>query len=396
MRKFLEISRSGLDALLLHPLRSTVTVLCLLAVLTPFVAGAGMSRGLTAQADIAVTSGADLYVSGLRFGRPAPVPLALVAQIERIEGVNRVVPRIVGRIALGKENEPAVLVGLPPEALPDTVHCIEGRMFGERPNELVVGSELARRLRLKVDAAIPPFYRSSSGDRVSTVVGLFEANVSLWQSNLIFASFDTAAHVFDQSGEATDLLVYTRPGYEREAALAVTSLALAAGNRAEDHTPLRVTSRDELLAVLPRNLLHREGIVNLHFLLLFAAGIPLVLVTSGAGLTERRREVGILKALGWQTDEVLLRGLVESACLSLFAAAIAVLLAFVWLRLLNGYWIASVFLPGVDAAPSLRVPFRLTPGPALLGLLVSFVLVMTGTLYSSWRAAVAPPSDAMR
>ncbi|HMC66259.1 MAG TPA: ABC transporter permease [Gemmataceae bacterium] len=110
----------------------------------------------------------------------------------------------------------------------------------------------------------------------------------------------------------------------------------------------------------------------------------------------RRREIGILKATGWQTDEVLLRSLVESFSLSLVAASVSILLAYAWLKWFNGYWIAGVFLAGVDAAPTFRVPFLLAPVPVLLAFVVSFAVVMSGTLYSSWRAATVAPMEAMR
>jgi ABC-type antimicrobial peptide transport system permease subunit len=142
--------------------------------------------------------------------------------------------------------------------------------------------------------------------------------------------------------------------------------------------------------------MHREGVFNLHFLLAFVVGILVILVNSGFGLPERRREIGILKATGWQTDEVLLRSAVESFLLALAGASLAVILAFVWLKWLNGYWIASIFLTGVDAAPGFRVPFRLTPIPVLLAFLIGLTVVLSGTLYSSWRAATAAPIEAMR
>jgi ABC-type antimicrobial peptide transport system permease subunit len=162
------------------------------------------------------------------------------------------------------------------------------------------------------------------------------------------------------------------------------------------HIRAKVIAREDLAALLPRDLLHREGIFNLHFVLAFVMGILIVLVTSGVGITERRREVGILKATGWHTDEVLLRGLVESFLLGLTAASLALVVAWVWLRAFNGYGIASLFLTGADLAPGFVVPYRLTPVPALLAFVLAFALVMTGTLYSTWRAATAAPREAMR
>ena len=119
-------------------------------------------------------------------------------------------------------------------------------------------------------------------------------------------------------------------------------------------------------------------------------------VTSGFGLSERRREVGILKAVGWQTDEVLLRGATESLALALMGACTSLLLAWAWLRVFNGWGVAGLFLAGVDAAPDAPVPFRLAPVPTLLALVLALTVVLTGTLYSAWRAATAAPREAMR
>ena len=91
-----------------------------------------------------------------------------------------------------------------------------------------------------------------------------------------------------------------------------------------------------------------------------------------------------------------MRSLVESFCLSLAGACIALLLAWAWLRVFNGYGVAGLFLAGAEAAPDFPVPFRLAPVPVLLAFVLSFVVVLSGTLYSSWRAATAPPREAMR
>jgi hypothetical protein len=57
---------------------------------------------------------------------------------------------------------------------------------------------------------------------------------------------------------------------------------------------------------------------------------------------------------------------------------------------------AGIFLAGADAAPDFRLPFRLTPVPLVLGFVLSAVVVLTGTVAATWRAAVTPPRAAMR
>jgi ABC-type lipoprotein release transport system permease subunit len=398
MRRLLEIYQTGIVAVFLHPVRSLASVAALLAALTPYLVGLGLSKGVEEEAEASARFGADIYVSGSQFGRPVPMPLEAAEAVRRIEGVTSVTPRIVGEVLLGKERVHAVLVGLPPDQFGSWGECIDGEQPRDEPgpNQLVVGSALARRLNLKVGAALPPFYSNDRGVRISRVVGVFKCDGPLWQANLVLTTFGTAAHVFDQQGLATDLLVTCRPGYEAPVGRTIEqTLAVPAGD-GRGTVRARVTAREDLLALLPQGLLHREGIFNLHFLLAISVAILALLVTSGFGLAERRREIGILKATGWQTDEILLRGLAESLALSLAGACTSLLLAWVWLRVFNGWGVAGLFLAGVEAGPDAPVPFRLTPVPVLLAFVLSLAVVLTGTLYSGWRAAVTPPREAMR
>jgi ABC-type antimicrobial peptide transport system permease subunit len=227
-------------------------------------------------------------------------------------------------------------------------------------------------------------------------VGIFESDVSLWQANLIFTSFETASRIFNQRELATDFLIYCRPGYQTDVRRTILGKITFTVRTDDDEITTEVISQEDLEAILPKGLLHREGVFNLHFLLAFVLGIMVILVTSGFGLTERRREIGILKAVGWQTDEILLRSLVETFLISLTGASLSLVLSFIWLRWFNAFGVASIFLAGTGAVPSIQVPYKLTPIPTLMAFLISFVVVMTGSLYSSWRAATVSPMEAMR
>ena len=79
MSSLLNIARTGSAAILLSPLRSTVTVLAVIAVLVPYLVGIGLAEGLRQEARIAIGVGTpagkellpDLYVAANRFGRRA-------------------------------------------------------------------------------------------------------------------------------------------------------------------------------------------------------------------------------------------------------------------------------------------------------------------------------------
>lgn len=392
MRRLIEIARTGLQTLLLHPLRNSVTLFALMVMLVPYLVGVGLAKGIERDARLSLKSGGDLYVSGNQFGRNCPLPLAVVPEIEELEGVTEVVPRIVGRLALGSEAVEVVVVGIPNSRFPESVTCIDGRLPREgKLDEFVAGTEVARRLKLKAGALLPPFYHHPAGDHVSRIVGVFESDVSLWQSNLMFSTFATVEKIFAMQGLATDLVVHCKSGYEGHVGEAIRrKLSTATGMK------LTVTSREELSVLLAGGQFHREGVFSLHFVIVFVIGIFVILVTTGVGLPERRREIGIMKATGWQTDEILYRSLVESLLLSIAGASVSILIAFTWLKFLNGLWIAAIFIRSVAHAPGFPVPFRLTPVPALLAFTIAFSVTMSGSIWSSWRAASVSPDEAMR
>lgn len=392
---WLEVSRTGLTAVLMYPWRALATVCCVMAVLCPYLAGMGIAGGLARQAAQSLDEGADLVVTGRHFGRGAPLPLEAVEQIATLAGVTRATPRIVGPLALGADGHPAVAVGVsrpPPASVADAV---EGRWFDpSHANELVVGGALAARLKLQLGSRLPPFYHNRHGEHVSQVVGIFLPEAPVWQANLLLVSFDTAAAFFDQEGLATEILVECRPGAAQEVAENIARLSWDRPDGARLRA--RVSTRADWESLWSSAVAHRGGIFQLHWLLALSVAILAVMVTSGFGAGERRREVGILKALGWQTDEILLRSATESLLLSVAGASLAIVVDWIWLRVFNGYGIAGLFLPGLDASPRVRVPFRLAPLPAGLGLLLSWAVVTCGSLYSTWRTAIAAPREAMR
>jgi ABC-type lipoprotein release transport system permease subunit len=395
--RWLALTRSGAGAVLLHPLRSTVTVGCVVAVLLPFVAGVAIAHGLRDQARDAVRLGPDLLVEGERMGRPAPVPLEAVATLRALPGVTDVVPRIVGEIRLGRDDVSAVLLGLPVERLPAGTTLVSGRLpAAGASHELVVGAALARRLALEVGAKLPPFYRNDAGERVSTVVGVFRSDLPVWSGHLVLTTFDTAATVFAQRGLASSLHVSVDRAAREDVRRTIARLPALGPDDGRGPVRARVLSREDAGALLPAQVLQREGVFTLHWLLAFAVGLPLVLVTSGAGLAERRRETALLKAVGWGTDDVLLRALAESLLLALGAAALAVLLAALWLGPLGAVGVGAVYVTGLEGHARVDVPWRLAPVPALLATGIAVVLVTVGSLASAWRAASAPPAEVLR
>ena len=104
----------------------------------------------------------------------------------------------------------------------------------------------------------------------------------------------------------------------------------------------------------------------------------------------------MLRVVGWQSSEIIEMVAWENLVLSLMGACIAFLASFVWIRLLNGLFIAQFFIAETGLVPDFPVPSRFLPLPLFFSFLLALLLTMTGSLYNTWRLATIAPAEAIR
>lgn len=391
--KHWNLFREATLALLHHRARSGVVFLALLAVLLPLIAALAVAEGVREQAAVSLAAGADLYVVSDQYGKNGPVSLDLARQIAALPGVLRVRPRIVGRtwvgdelvVVIGLDTDSAEAGGRPADHLQrqgsiplPAIRSLDGS------GEAMLGHRLADRLDLSPgdELRLPLF--PALGLKIN---GIIPPEVAIWAGNMVVVSFRDAEQLFKLPGLASELLVYCRPGtadsVARQAALLIPPW--------DDRPPLRLQTKKIAAHYVEHGFARQAGIFVSHYLTAFGIAIPALLLLSGLGRGERRREIAIMKATGWQTLEVLEMTVMENLVLTASAGLAALLLAALWLGPGNGAGIAPLFIGGSDWLPDFPVPARFTPMPALMVFLGGLILTLTGTLIPTWRAAVIPP-----
>jgi len=382
MRKHFNLFTEAAASILRNRSRSFVIVLCLLGVLVPFITDIAISVGVRYQSSISVSSGADLYVSSEQYGRNGPIALSYIKEIEKFPGVTRVVPRIVGRSYLGEElaviaaidslNEFQLRHG---ESNQEKAHILFGPLLAEKL-DLVVGDEFRFTL-------LPT--------KQFKVTGILEPKLGMWSSSMVIIPFADGEEIFQLPGLASELLIYCRPGMDEQLAESVSKLV-----KPWDKKPrLRVQTKQIVKRYINRGFDIQAGIFSMFYVTALGLGIPALLILAGFGRTTRKKEIGILKATGWQTLEVMEMTLFENLLLAIAGSFIALLISIVWLKLLNGIGIAPLFISGIAWVPDFPVPAMFTPLPALLSFLFGIVLTLLGTLVPTWRTAVTPPLTTM-
>lgn len=369
------------------PARSCVIVLSLVAILSPFVTAIAVCEGEKDQYRRALAESADIYVARDHYGSNGPIELTLVDRLKAIQGVTRVVPRVIGR-TYAKQKFVAVL-GVHSQDIPSSITLEQGRKPGAR-GETIIGATAAAYLDLKPGSR---FSLKRNPDQVFEIVGVFRSPFTVWEADLLVMNFDDASELFGIPEKATDLLVYTRRGYQQIVDI-IIRMSEQEQNAAQP--PLRAQTREIIERYSQRGFNIKAGVFSGFYSLVFLLGIPSIGVISGFGLSERRREIGVMKALGWQTEEVLELVALENLMLSVISMPFVMLVAAGWIHLFNAGGIASFFIADLDLIIPFQVPSQLYPVPCLLGVLMAVVLTMVGSIYATWRTAVVPPSEAMK
>jgi ABC-type lipoprotein release transport system permease subunit len=109
-----------------------------------------------------------------------------------------------------------------------------------------------------------------------------------------------------------------------------------------------------------------------------------------------RREIAVLKAVGWSTADVLWAKLFESVLVGAVATALGLLFGYAWVFWLGAPGLRpalvgwSVLYPKASLTPAVDVAQLLGVTIAILG---PFVLL---SVVPAWRAATSDPLESMR
>ena len=331
------------------------------------------TQSLRQEAALVLADSPELIVQRLVAGRHDPIPVDYLERVRGIRGVSDPHGRLWGYFydPAAKANYTLVV----PRLDPPPVGAIR------------LGAGVAR-----VRGLSPGDYlslRSAQGEPYAfQVSALLDAETELVSSDLMLLNAEDFRRFFAfPEDRFTDLVLGVRNPSEVRKVAEKISLALP------DSRPIL---REEILRTYDAIFGWRQGLV---LVLLTSALLAFVIFAfdRASGLSaEERREIGILKAIGWETGDVLRMKFWEGAALSLTAFLTGYLLAYVHVF----HFAAVLFAPVLKGWAVLYPAF--SPVPFVDGLQVASLFFFTvfpytvATVIPIWRAAVTDPDQVMR
>jgi ABC-type lipoprotein release transport system permease subunit len=315
----------------------------------------------------------EMVVQRLVMGRHDLIPASYRDEIEKIWGVQSVKHRLWGYYYD------------PTNGANYTLMVSEDNPVA--PGEIVVGNGVARNLLAKKSGIIP--FKTYDGSYLFLEIkDILSADSELVSSDLILVGEEDFRKIFAVSdGYATDLVLKVRNPNE---------LDTIATKITEIFPDTRPVLRKEILSTYDAVFDWRGGMI---VVILSVAVLAFVILAwdKATGLSaEEKKEIGILRALGWETSDVLLMKCWEGVVVSLSSFILGVLLAYVHVFFAS----SVVFAPALKGWSVLYPDFRLTPFLSAYQVATLFFLTVipyaVATIVPSWRAATIDPDSVMR
>jgi len=330
-----------------------------------------------------------IIVQNTKASRIAEIDISSTDKLLEIAGINSVNARVWGYYYFANAGVNFTLVGIDEfeEPYSDT---LEGIVKKDELNSsgMFIGSGVREIMNSSYYKDYFNFIKPDGKIKRVEMLGQFDSDIELESNDMIVMSKDTLREIFGiEESKATDIVVKVANVEEIE------TVAL----KIEQMFPnARVITNDDMKLSYENIFNYKSGI----FLALFVIAIFtffIIIYDKMSGLSsEQKREVGILKAIGWRVEDVLKEKFYESIILSLFAYILGVILALAYVYILNAPLLRDIFIGYSDLKPTFEISFILDFQTLFLVFFLSVPIYVAATIIPSWKVATLEADDVIR
>ncbi len=310
---------------------------------------------------------------------------ALVPSLEALPGVVAVSPMVAGAglAQRGEASKSIALVGVELARYDRIVGLRSKLVAGSMrlgPGEAILGRDLATDLGVRVGDRVLVVTGSSAGSVAESVriTALVDLGVRELNRRTVIVPLRAAQSLVGLPGGATNL----------DLALADVWAAPAIAASLAQRWPYKVESWQDTNAPLVSALNAQSistGLIRAVVMVVVVLGIASVLVVS---VVQKRREIGILRAMGTTRGQVLRIFLLQGAIVGALGSALGVVLA------VGLIWAFTSFVKGSDGLALFNI--TLAPGQALRIAAIATVCGVVAAVAPARRAAALDPAQAIR
>jgi len=318
---------------------------------------------------------------GMSLGSMKLIEMSKIPEIQKVPGVKGASGVIMVQLKASEGmSQPQLMVGYQPIAgtsMFNNTKISKGRELQPGDSgKVLLGSTLAKDMSASVGQTV-----TLKGQQLQ-VVGIMDTTLGV-TDNWAFVPYQDAMKVFlaenpyfKAEGLAQSITVFPKAGVDIEALSAQIGKAVPG---IKTTSPLQAEKQISNISTI-----FSAIILGIAFIALFVGGLS-VINTMIMSVSERRREIGLKKAIGAPTGTILREYLGEAAMIGLVAGAVGMLLGLLAIKGLNS-----------ATAHSNVIIFTVTVTVIVGPVIFATVLATLAGLFPALRAARLNPVDALK
>lgn len=331
----------------------------------------------------------EITVQKIKAGRHDEIDVDVIDAILELNGVESAVARVWGYYYFENAGVNFTLMGIDEyeEQYKKSFVAAVSKLDFTKPS-MLVGEGVKRVMDTNYYKEYFNFIKPDGTLKRVDIGAVFKAETELESNDIILMSKESVREIFEmKENKATDIVV--RVANFNEVATIASKIKLL-------YPDTRVITKDDLKISYQNIFDYKSGI----FLALFTTALFaffIIIYDRASGLSsEQKREIGILKAIGWRVDDVLREKFYEGFIVSLFAYLVGIILALAFVYIFHAPLLREIFSGYSQLKTSFVLPFVLDVQTLALLFFLTVPLYIAAIIIPSWRSATLEADEVIR
>lgn len=232
------------------------------------------------------------------------------------------------------------------------------------------------------------FIKSDGSMKKVYLKGVFKSQTNLESNDIIVLTKESARDIFGMDEElSTDIVVSVKNKDE------IPTIVSKIQNK---YPSTRVITNNDLKISYQNIFDYKSGI----FLSLFTISLFtffMILYDKVSGVTsEEKKEIAVLKAIGWRVDDVIKSKFYESFIISFSSYIMGILFAFIFVYILKAPLLRNIFIGYSELKPDFVLPFIFDLQTIFLIFFLTIPIYIAATIIPSWKIATMNSDEVLR
>ncbi|MCK5110502.1 MAG: ABC transporter permease [Arcobacteraceae bacterium] len=352
-----------------------------------------ISHSIKYELDSTVDSLPQITVQKIKAGKAYDIDVSVVDDILELAGVSDAVARVWGYYYFENAGVNFTISGIDQyeKQYKDSFEGIVKKFDIEElssNSKMLVGNGVKEIMDKNYYKKYFNFIKPNGTFKRINIGGVFDSNTQLESNDMIILSKDDAREIFDMDEEkATDIVV--KVANPEEIPTIVQKIKLL-------HPDTRIITNEDLKVSYQNIFDYKSGIFLTIFIIALFTFFIIVYDKSSGLSSEEKREIGILKAIGWTVDDVLKEKFYESFIISFIAYLLGIILAFGFVYLLQAPLLRDIFVGYSQLKTTFELPFVFDFQTLFLVFFLSVPIYIAATIIPSWRVATLETDEVIR